>query len=155
MILVSACLMGRNCRYDGGNAKNLKLIELLKDKDISLICPEVEGGLSTPRSPAEIINGDGCDVLQKQAQVLNKDGEDVTDSFIRGCQKALTGIDFTEVGFAVLKSRSPSCGVNNIYSGKFNGELKKGSGVTAAFLKNKGIAVYTEKEINKIIDLIK
>ncbi|QTL99002.1 DUF523 domain-containing protein [Iocasia frigidifontis] len=155
MILVSACLMGKNCRYDGGNQKDLKLIKLLKDKDISLLCPEVEAGLNTPRPPAEIIKGDGCDVLQKKAQVLNKKGEDVTDSFIRGCQKALAGIDFTEVEFAVLKSRSPSCGVNKIYSGKFDGKLKKGSGVTAAFLKGKGIAVYTEEEIDKIIGLMK
>lgn len=155
MVLVSACLMGKNCRYDGGNKKDLRLIKLLKNKDISLLCPEVEGGLNTPRPPAEIIDGEGYDVLQKRAHVFNKEGEDVTDSFIRGCQKALTGIDFTEVEFAVLKSRSPSCGANKIYSGRFDGKLKEGSGVTAAFLKGKGIAVYTEEEIDKIIDLIK
>lgn len=149
MILVSACLMGRNCRYDGGNKLNTGLNLLLKGKELILICPEAAGGLSIPRPPAEIQAGDGFDVLEGKANILNARGEDVTEEFIKGAERTLAELP-DEIDFAILKAKSPSCGVNRIYSGTFDGTLKDGSGVLAAYLKKRGIPVFTEEELDKI-----
>ncbi|MFW6035358.1 MAG: DUF523 domain-containing protein [Halothermotrichaceae bacterium] len=150
MILVSACLMGKNCRYDGDNCLHNKLARLLAGKDIKLICPETAGGLDVPRVPAEIVNGDGFDVLEGKAHIDNKEGQDVTRYFLRGCNQIYKEINNKHIEFAVLKSKSPSCGVNQIYSGRFDGKLQSGRGVWAAYLIKKGIPVYTEQDIEKI-----
>ncbi|HHU91528.1 MAG TPA: DUF523 domain-containing protein [Halanaerobiaceae bacterium] len=155
MILVSACLLGENVRYDGANTLNEELLELLKGKEILPICPEVAGDLPVPRPPAEIVNGDGNDVLAGRARVENIAGDDVTPAFLKGARKVLVGLDLQKIDFAILKSRSPSCGIDQIYNGQFNGQLREGPGVTAAYLRSKGIEVYSEEEPEKIKDRIK
>lgn len=155
MILVSACLLGRNCKYNGGNNFSSRVKELLADKKIKLICPEVKGELSVPRSPAEIVKGDGFDVLAGRGRVMTENNKDVTDFFIRGAKKSLENLKSDDIDFVVLKARSPSCGSGHIYSGQFNGQLKSGSGVAAAYFKQQGITVLSEHDIDKIEELIK
>ncbi|NLM96902.1 MAG: DUF523 domain-containing protein [Halanaerobiaceae bacterium] len=150
MILVSACLLGENCRYDGSNALQEELSILLEGREIKMICPEVAGGLGIPRPPAEISGGDGHDVLRRRAEVISEDGARLTDFFVSGAKEVLKGLDFEDIEFAILKARSPSCGKGEIYNGSFNGELRKGPGVTAAYLQDKGIEVFSEEEIDKI-----
>lgn len=150
MVLVSACLLGENCRYDGDNSIQKELLSLLADKDYLPICPEVLGGLGIPRPPSEINGGTGEDVLKGEAVVRTIVGEDVTSFFLKGAKKALDGIEPANIDFAILKSRSPSCGVYQIYDGDFNGKLKEGPGVTAALLESKNILVFTEEELDKI-----
>lgn len=150
MIVVSACLLGKNCRYDGGNCSNVQLIQLLKDRDIIPICPEISGGLPVPRSPSEIINGDGFDVLENRTRVISSDGQDVTLQFLKGSNKILKECNDKNIKLAILKARSPSCGVKKIYNGQFAGKLRPGPGVTAASFKNKDIPLYTEDDIEKI-----
>jgi len=145
MILVSACLMGKNYRYDGGNNFLPSLFNFLEDKEFRIVCPEVDGGLSIPRPPVEIINGDGFDILNGKARVMTKDGLDFTEKFIKGTKFALKDLKIADIDFAILKAKSPSCGVNNIYNGKFNNKLIKGSGVLAAHLIKNNIKVFTEK----------
>jgi|SRR5690554_1513527 len=150
MILVSACLLGENVRYDGGNSHNEELLEVLKGREIVPICPEVAGDLPVPRPPSEIVGGDGKDVLAGRAGVMSVEGEDLTAAFIKGARKVLEGLDRQEVEFAILKAKSPSCGVDRIYDGQFKGQLRQGPGVTAAYFMNMGIEVYTEEELDKI-----
>jgi uncharacterized protein YbbK (DUF523 family) len=154
MIIVSACLLGYNYKYNGGNNNNLELYNLLRDRDIKPVCPEVDGGLPIPRPPAEIINGNGYDVLDNIARVMNIEGKDVSKFYLEGTYKMLENINLDEIEFAVLKSRSPSCGSKFIYSGEFNSKLKTGPGVGAAYLMRKGIKVFSEEEIDKIKKLL-
>lgn len=155
MILVSACLLGENVRYDGGNSLNKELLELLAGKEMVPICPEVAGGLPVPRPPVEIVGGDGEDVLAGRASVKAAEGKDLTAAFIEGACKVLEELDLQEIEFAILKSKSPSCGVDRIYNGQFNGQLRQGPGVTAAYFMSKGIEVYTEEEVDKIKNKLK
>ena len=142
VILVSACLLGENCKYNGGNNYHEK-IELLKKKyDIIPICPEVFGGLPTPRIPSEI----------KGENVVNEKGKDVTYEFNKGAHKVINIVNFCHVRKALLMDRSPSCGVNKIYNGKFNGTLIDGMGYTAKLLKAKGVQLYTLDSIDELIE---
>gem|GEM_PF-71942 len=145
-ILVSACLAGMNCRYDAGNCSYDDLRKLVDDGKAIPVCPEQLGGLSTPRTPAEIVGGDGKEVLQGNSRVLNKLGVDVSDQFIRGAELALEMAVGSHVILAVLKSKSPSCGVGKIYDGTFSGGTKQGDGIAATKLRNAGIAVFSEEE---------
>lgn len=129
--LVSACLIGDNCKYNGGNNKNTKVIEFLKDKEYIKVCPEVLGGLNTPRIPSEI-NGN---------KVINKEGIDVTDYFLKGAYKVLEIAKNNHCTHAIFKSKSPSCGNNLIYNGEFNNTLINGDGITTKILKENGIVV--------------
>lgn len=140
-IIVSACLLGTNCRYDGGNSKNSKVINLTKKDDLIPVCPEEAGGLPTPRPAVEIVDGDGDDVLDGKAKVLTSDGEDKTAEFIKGGQYALELVQSEGATKVILKSRSPSCGCGEIYDGSFSGSLISGDGVTTALLKRHGIEV--------------
>ena len=135
-ILVSACLLGRNCKYNGGNNLAEGLCESLTAKGIGIIpvCPECAGGLPTPRVPAERL-GD---------RVVNKVGEDVTAQFMAGAQAALEAAKANDCRCAVLKKNSPSCGCGTIYDGSFTGTLTEGNGVTAELLLKEVIAVYNE-----------
>lgn len=151
MILVSACLVGVNCRYDCGNSLNNELVEFLKDKEYKLVCPEQLGGLSSPRHPSEIIMGDGIDVLKGVGKVVDIEGKDVTESFKTGGEKTLSIALEHQATTAILKARSPSCGSQRIYSGEFNGSLKKGVGVATAMLLDKGIQVLSEENYNEIL----
>lgn len=145
-ILVSACLLGKDCKYDGGNNFTPKLLELKKEHNLIPVCPEESGGLLTPREPCEIQNGTGKDVLEGKAWVLNKAGEDVTESFIKGAREILALAKENSCPMAVLKARSPSCGCGIIYDGSFSGELTEGNGVTAQLLLDNEIVVMTEKD---------
>lgn len=135
-ILVSACLLGVSVRYDGKSKANEELIDKLKDYDFIPICPEVWGGLPTPRVPSEIIND----------KVINKDGIDVTDNYMRGAIEALNLARKFNIKKAILKSKSPSCGKNKIYDGSFTGSLIDGNGITAKLLMDNDIEVLTEDE---------
>ncbi len=147
MILISGCLIGVNCRYDGKNSFKEKLMKYFNDKNIIPVCPEQLGGLSTPRPPAEIRGGDGKDVLRGQAKVVRIDGLDVTDEFIKGANETLNIMKSLGITKAILKAKSPSCGVGKIYDGSFSGTLTSGDGVTTALLKENGIEVYSDEDI--------
>lgn len=147
MILVSACLCGVNCKYDGGNNLNEKVLKLLREGKAIPVCPEQLGGQSTPRVPHEIIKGTGEEVLNGRARVMGTDPEDdVTEQFIKGAEETLKIAKECGVEFAILKARSPSCGKGLIYDGTFSGEKRKGNGVTAELLIKHGIDVVTEEE---------
>ena len=148
MILVSACLLGTNCKYDGGNNKNEDLIEYLKDKVVIPICPEKDGNLTTPRAASEIVGGNGLDVLGGLAKVISKEGKDVTKEFVNGANIALELAKSNACSVAILKERSPSCGCNKIYDGSFSKNLISGMGVTAALLSREGIIVMSEENYN-------
>ncbi|MFW6282264.1 MAG: DUF523 domain-containing protein [bacterium] len=149
MILVSACLLGTNCRYDGGNCLNNRIKETLKNYEYKAICPELAGNLSIPRSPAEIKGGSGESVLEGKSRVITKDGVDLTKNFLCGARKAIQGIEIDDIDFAILKERSTSCGVKEIYNGEFTGSLQKGSGVSTAYFISKDIIVFSEEEVDK------
>ncbi len=137
MIAVSACLLGVNCRYNGGNSLREELLE--GGRAYLPLCPEQLGGLSTPRPPAEIEEGDGRDVLEGRTRVVTVEGHrDVTESFLRGAREALDLIERLSVREAILKEGSPSCGVRRIVRG---GRDVAGMGVTTALLREKGVRV--------------
>lgn len=140
-ILVSACLLGDNVKYNGGNNYDERIEKLKEFYDIVPICPEVFGGLSTPRIPSEI----------KGDSIINKEGKDVTFEFNRGAHKVINIVNFCHCKKAILMDRSPSCGVNKVYNGKFNGTLIDGMGYTAKLLKDKGIELYTIDDIDQLI----
>ena len=138
-ILVSACLLGINCKYNGKNNYNEKLVEYLKDKSIIPICPEIYGGLPTPRIPSEI----------KEDRVINKEGVDVTENFLRGAKETLELAQKFNAKKAILKAKSPSCGYGLIYDGSFSDKLIEGSGITAKILEQNGIEILTENDFIK------
>ena len=143
-ILVSACLLGICCRYDGRGNPDDAVLSLLNRDDITLIpvCPEQLGGMSTPRIPSE----------RRDGRVVNRAGEDVTSQFIRGAEEALRIAKLYGCQVAVLKERSPSCGCGRIYDGTFSGKLTDGDGVTAELLRREGIKVYGESQVSEMID---
>ncbi|UCC91599.1 MAG: DUF523 domain-containing protein [Candidatus Aenigmatarchaeota archaeon] len=147
MKIVSACLIGVNCRYDGRNKFNSKVSEMFKKGVLVPVCPEQLGGLPTPREPNEITGGTGSDVLEGKAKVLTKSGKDVTENFLAGAKQALQMAESSGAKEAILKSDSPSCGFGEIYDGTFSGRLVKGDGVTTALLRKNGISIKTEKDI--------
>ena len=150
MIIVSACLLGENCKYSGGNNKSENVIKYLEDKEYILVCPEQLGGLSTPRNPSEIItygNKDGNDVLSGCTKVLSNKGIDVTKTFIQGAEETLKIAKEHNAQTAILKAGSPSCGYKKIYDGTFLGNKIQGMGVTAAILNKENIALLDEDDI--------
>ena len=136
-ILVSACLLGKNCKYNGGNNLNLSVLDFIEGHEVIGICPEQLGGLSTPRLPAEIVAG----------VVTNKEGISVDAEFRKGAQEALAAALENKVDLAILQSRSPSCGVKEIYDGSFSGKKIKGQGVFAKLLSAHGIKVLDAEDI--------
>ena len=150
MIIVSACLLGENCKYSGGNNKSENVIKYLEYKEYILVFPEQWGGLSTPRNPSEIItygNKDGNDVLSGCTKVLSNKGIDVTKNFIQGAEETLKIAKEHNVKTAILKAGSPSCGYKKIYDGTFLGNKIQGMGVTAAILNKENIALLDEDDI--------
>jgi len=143
-LLISACLLGILCRYDGkDNLISQGDLALLKDCfELIPICPEQLGGLSTPRLPAEI---------QPDGKVLRNDGFDVSTEFQKGAEEALKIARLSGCKLALLKANSPSCGNKMIYNGKFDGTLIPGKGVTANLFEKMGIKTYNEQEIDKLI----
>lgn len=146
-LLVSACLLGEPCRYDGGACPCPPLIDAVRDRLVVPVCPETLGGLRRPRPPAEIAGGDGEDVLAGRARVLDKDGRDVTDAFLAGAAKAVELARVCGATAAILKERSPSCGVRQIYDGTFLGRRRPGRGVAAAALAETGLPVWSEEDL--------
>lgn len=137
MIVVSRCLTGENCKYDGTNNYCPKVMEFLKDKEYITVCPEMSGGLGCPRLPSEI----------KDGKVINKAGLDVTENFVKGAEKALEIALKNNATLAIFKESSPSCGGKTIYSGNFDGKKIKGMGITAKLFIEKGIKVISEKDV--------
>ena len=128
-IAVSACLLGENCKYNGGNNYSERLRDYIKDKDVVAVCPEVLGGLPIPREPSEIVNG----------IVRHKDGTSVDKEFKKGAKAALEIVKEQNAEIVILQSGSPSCGVNAIYDGSFSGRIISGQGIFADLLKRNGI----------------
>lgn len=147
MILVSACLLGINCKYNGDNNKDLKVLEYLKDKEFIIVCPEQLGGMSTPRDPSEIIRLDGDAVINGETSVITNKRLDVTRKFKLGANETLKIAKLYNCTEAILKEGSPSCGSNYIYDGTFTSKKRDGIGVTTSLLKHNGIKVISEKEI--------
>ncbi|GAE88167.1 hypothetical protein JCM21531_1592 [Acetivibrio straminisolvens JCM 21531] len=144
---MSACLLGVDCKYNGENNLNSKVLELLSKETLIPVCPEQLGGCPTPRVPSEIVDGDGADVLDGKARVMTKNGEDVTEYFIRGAREVLKIAQSMGIEKAIMKARSPSCGFCSIYDGTFSGKTKSGNGVTTEILKRNGISVLTEEDV--------
>lgn len=149
-VLVSACLAGRACRYDGSGAFEDSVTTLVQEGRAVLVCPEVDGGLGTPRPAAEIVGGDGADVIAGRARVVTKEGVDVTEAYLKGARRALEAARRSGAGIAILKARSPSCGCGEVYDGTFSQTLQVGDGVAAALLKAEGIEVLTDEDVTKL-----
>ncbi len=148
-VLVSACLLGKRVRYDGGSlaVADRILAQWLAEGRVVSVCPEVDAGMSIPRRPAEIVEASGRDVLLATAKVLDNAGEDVTAYFISGAEQALATCQKQGLRVAVLAESSPSCGSHSLYDGHFSGNKVPGEGVTAALLRQNGIDVYSQFEI--------
>ena len=146
MYIVSACLLGQNCKYNGGNNLNEEVVEFCRNHKYVTVCPESAGKLPAPRQPAEKI-GD---------RIVDKEGKDVTDAFLRGADISLktcmemARISGEEIEGAILKANSPSCGCGRIYDGTFSGNLTEGNGVFAQMLLEEEIPVITEKDTDTI-----
>lgn len=138
-IMVSACLLGENCKYSGGNNRNQAVLNYIEGHEVIPVCPEVMGGLPTPRIPSEI----------KEGIVVNKEGVICDEEFRRGAAIGLKLAKENEIDLAILKSRSPSCGIGQIYDGTFSGNLISGHGIFASLMKENGYRLYTEEEIEK------
>ncbi len=139
-ILVSACLLGVNCRYDGGSGRRENVVSLMERYNLIPVCPEQLGGLKTPREPAE---------RQECGSVTDKNGRDVTEHFKRGAEETLKIAELYGCKRAILKERSPSCGHGIIYDGTFSGTKIPGSGITATLLEENGITVTGESRIKE------
>ena len=146
MYIVSACLLGQNCKYNGGNNLNEEVVEFCRNHKYVTVCPESAGKLPTPRPPAERVG----------ASILTKEGKDVTDAFVKGADISLKScmemarISGEEIEGAILKANSPSCGCGRIYDGTFSGNLTEGNGVFAQMLPEEEIPVITEKDTDTI-----
>ena len=140
-ILVSACLLGDNCKYNGGNNYNETLAEFLQDKGVIPVCPERDGGLPAPRASVELIDNVPYD----------KDGNCYEEAFQKGIAVALKAAETEEIAYAVLQSRSPTCGVGRVYDGKFSGKLTDGNGRLVQALLAQGIKVYDVAEFVEAI----
>jgi len=137
MILVSSCLVGLGCRFDGTDKKTDAVLKYLEGKSWMPVCPEQMGGLSTPRQPAEI----------RRDRIMTKDGVDVTAQFVRGADEVARLARLTGADEAILKSRSPSCGCKKIYDGTFSGTLIDGDGLTTRALKKMNVNVRSEEDL--------
>ena len=136
-LLVSACLLGRNCKYNGGNNYCAAVAEFVMGREIIEVCPEVQSGMSIPRTPIELVNG----------VLMDRDGNDVDARLRAAVAQTMESIKDQEIDCAVLQSRSPTCGVNRIYDGSFSGKLISGSGVFAKALKDAGYRVIDAEDI--------
>lgn len=139
-VLVSACLVGENCKYNGGNNYDEQVMEFLKGKEAILICPELLAGLGAPRNSCEIVNG----------RVFDNQGNDLDEDFREGVRLSLQKIGDETIDLAILQPRSPTCGVHQIYDGTFTGKLIPGQGVFAAELIKNGVRVIEPSELQTI-----
>lgn len=139
-ILVSACLLGRNCKYNGGNNYNPAVAAFLRDKEVLALCPEVMAGLGTPRTPIELVDG----------VLMDRKGYNVDAPLRAAVEEALAQIREWDISFAILQSRSPTCGVNQVYDGTFSGRLIPGSGVFARALMEAGCPVWDAEDVSRL-----
>ena len=137
-IMVSACLLGENCKYNGGNNRNEVLLEMMAGYEIIPVCPEVAGGLPVPRVPVELVNG----------RAVNRDGEDVDNAFRKGAELTLAIAEKENPDLIILQSRSPSCGVSEIYDGTFTGRKIPGHGIFAEMAIRAGYKVMDVEELH-------
>lgn len=144
--IVSACLAGIDCTYNGKNKLKREIKKLVMSGSAIPVCPEVLGGSSIPREACEIFSGDGKSVLAGRAKARTVSGRDVTPKLVSGARKTLLLAKRLGIRQAILKSKSPSCGCGMIYDGTFTGSLKKGNGVTTELLLEHNIKVYNEKD---------
>jgi uncharacterized protein YbbK (DUF523 family) len=151
--IVSACLIGKNCRYDGDNMLNKRVVDLLDKQDYISVCPEELGGLKIPRPPAEIVSIKPGENIPSERRVLDRDKKDVTCLFNEGAKKTLEMLRSNGIKTAILKDKSPSCGSRFIYSGDFSGNLVEGTGITAALLQENGITVLDENNFEEKLEL--
>jgi len=140
--IISACLVGVPCRWNGKGEINQKALRAFLKGKALLVCPEIMTGLTTPRRPCEIAGGDGHDILTKKAKVVDIAGRDYSKKFRAGASACLALCQKHEIKKAILKSDSPSCGTTEIYDGSFTGKKRKGQGVTAALLTKNGIKLF-------------
>lgn len=138
-IAVSACLLGHNCKYNGGNNRSQKVLDYIEGHEVIPVCPEVAGGLSIPRTPVELQNG----------KAINADGEDVTAFFRRGVEKTMEKLTEEKIDLAVLQPRSPSCGCKQIYDGTFSKVLIDGKGMFAQALAAAGIPLLDGNDVSE------
>lgn len=136
-VLVSACLLGRNCKYNGGNNYRESVIRFLQDKEVVECCPEVMAGMGIPRTPVEIVNG----------VLMDRSGNNVDAAMRRGVERAMEEIRELGIDCAVLQSRSPTCGVRQVYDGTFSGKLIPGQGIFAKALMDAGIKVINAEDL--------
>ena len=149
-VLVSRCLLGHRVRYDGGaSGPYAQLAQWQAEGRVIALCPEVAGGLPTPRAAAEIPGGKGVEVLAGKAAVITTEGEDVTEAFVSGAHQALALVERHGIRLAILKANSPSCGNRLTYDGSFSGVKVEGQGVTAALLTRAGVQVFSELELEE------
>ena len=140
-VLVSACLSGENCKYNGGNNYNAAVADFVKGKEVLTICPEMMAGMGCPRTPIEIVDG----------VLMDRNGNNVDAAMREAIEKAMEMIRKEDIRCAVLQSRSPTCGVNQIYDGSFSGKLINGSGLFAQALKDAGYQVIDAEDIGKYL----
>lgn len=141
-VIVSACLAGDNCKYNGGNNLNQKMMDFLKSHEIIKVCPEILGGLPTPRPSAEIVDG----------QVINIDGKNITKEFALGAQKSFEIVEKENPDLIILQSRSPSCGIKQIYDGTFSGRKIPGHGLFAELCIKAGYKVLDIEDIDSLLE---
>ncbi len=135
-VIVSACLLGEKCKYNGGDNYNQAVVDFCKDKDVIPLCPETEAGMGVPRIPVEI----------REGRVIDRDGKDADARYRSGVAKVLEKIGSEKIDLAILKSRSPTCGVHEIYDGTFSGKLVRGRGILAEALARRGISLVDEED---------
>ena len=148
-IVISACLTGIACTHEALPKTREWAVQLVAEGRAVPVCPEVAGGLPTPRPAAEIQDGDGHDVLDGRARVTDEHGVDVTDNYLQGASKARDAVRAAGARLAILKARSPSCGCGETYDGTFSHTLRAGDGVTAAMLKREGIEVVSDEDVDE------
>lgn len=146
MYIISACLCGINCKYNGKDNKNERCLKLLREGKAVLVCPEQLGGLTTPRNPVEL-NNVASQVVEGNGKALTNQGEDVTEQFLKGAYETLKIAKEIGATRAILKEGSPSCGANFVYDGTFTGNKIKGKGITAQILENEGITVFSDEDL--------
>lgn len=151
MLVVSACLAGVNCKFDGGNNLDHRIRDLVAKGMAVPVCPEQLGGNSTPREAVELNGVSGDDVLLGKGSLISESGKDKKESFVRGAEEVLKIAQMAGAKYAILKERSPSCGSTMIYDGSFTGQKRPGRGVTTALLEHNGIRVYSEEELDLLL----
>lgn len=155
-VLISACLLGERVRYNGSDisTKHKILDSWHAEGRLVPICPEVAGGLTVPRPPAEILNGDGRTVLENNAKVMTRTGSDVTAAFLKGANEALAFARERKCRLAILTEKSPSCGSSLIHDGTFSAGLRQGRGVTTQLLEENGVRVFNQHQVEQAAEYL-